>query len=607
MKLKWMHCIVFLSLISMIALAQDTSKSPLPAEEKKSPLEALLPDHAGSVDRDMEKKTAELVSIQPTAAPLVRHLWGDVDSDGLQDLFVLDLGGNLLFKNIGNGDFEDVTALAFPEGAGQGVSGFFGDYNSDDKVDLFLFHSEGFTLYRNDGNLHFLDVTENLGFKPSLPIISVQLNDYDQDGHDDLIVETPQGDRIFRNHEGRSFSEVRLPGTRTSSKKYGLTPPMKTPGGPVSPAVGMKGWLTADEMFINDNSPDSVGIGIPEVEGGSDAVKDNDIVDGTVAGTDLKKPFNMEGAQSNWVFRVINENTDGGHAIFGHAKAATGAAHGLHGKSDSEEGKGVLGYATSSTGTCYGVFGKCESEDGYGVYGIASSSTSQLKHPTGVYGTTSSDFGYGVHGIGGKTGVGVFGEAGSPSGFGVKGYVPSGGTGSAIYGHAPGADAYAGLFNGRAKVNGRLIAEILEITGGSDLSEQFDIQGSEESQKPQPGMVVVIDPDHPGDLTISDGSYDRRVAGVISGAGGVKPGMLMGQEGTKADGKNPVALTGRVYCYADAANAPIVPGDLLTTSDLPGHAMKVLDHEKAQGAVLGKAMTELASGQGLVLVLVSLQ
>jgi len=123
---------------------------------------------------------------------------------------------------------------------------------------------------------------------------------------------------------------------------------------------------------------------------------------------------------------------------------------------------------------------------------------------------------------------------------------------------------------------------------------------------PSPGMVVSIDPESPGDLVVSNKAYDRRVAGIISGAGGVKPGMLMGQEGSKADGTNPVALTGRVYCWADASYGPIQPGDLLTTSNIPGHAMKVTDYARAPGAIIGKAMTSLAEGKGLVLVLVSL-
>ena len=153
--------------------------------------------------------------------------------------------------------------------------------------------------------------------------------------------------------------------------------------------------------------------------------------------------------------------------------------------------------------------------------------------------------------------------------------------------------------------DGRITTQELQITGGSDLSEQFDINAV--SATPQPGMVVCIDPANPGQLLPSTRAYDRTVAGVISGAGGVKPGMLMGQRGTAADGKHPVALTGRVFCLVDATNGAIQPGDLLTTSATPGHAMKATDHPRAQGAIIGKAMTSLEKGRGLVLVLVSLQ
>jgi hypothetical protein len=120
-------------------------------------------------------------------------------------------------------------------------------------------------------------------------------------------------------------------------------------------------------------------------------------------------------------------------------------------------------------------------------------------------------------------------------------------------------------------------------------------------------MVVSIDPEHTGKLQLSTRAYDSQVAGVISGAGGVKPGMIMSQEGTLADGKFPVALTGRVYCWVDAAYGAIKPGDLLTTAPTPGHAMKAVDREKAQGAIIGKAMTGLKEGKGLALVLVTLQ
>lgn len=157
----------------------------------------------------------------------------------------------------------------------------------------------------------------------------------------------------------------------------------------------------------------------------------------------------------------------------------------------------------------------------------------------------------------------------------------------------------------RVTNDGTTETNVLQINGGSDLSEQFDVQASQ--VEPEPGMVVCIDPANPGKLIVSTRAYDRKVAGIVSGAGGVQPGMLMGQKGSVADGKHPVALTGRVYVWADASSGAIEPGDLLTTSDVPGHAMKVNDYGQAQGAIIGKAMTALDEGRGLVLVLVSLQ
>lgn len=153
---------------------------------------------------------------------------------------------------------------------------------------------------------------------------------------------------------------------------------------------------------------------------------------------------------------------------------------------------------------------------------------------------------------------------------------------------------------------GRVTTQVLEITGGADLSEHFVVRPVG-GIAPAPGAVVCIDPAHPGDLVVSDAPYCRTVAGIVSGAGGVIPGVLMRQEGSAADGILPVALTGRVYVLADADRGPIAVGDLLTTSATAGHAMRVDDHIRAAGAIIGKAMTPLASGRGLVLVLVSLQ
>ncbi len=153
----------------------------------------------------------------------------------------------------------------------------------------------------------------------------------------------------------------------------------------------------------------------------------------------------------------------------------------------------------------------------------------------------------------------------------------------------------------------RIIVDELQIKGGADFAEYFDVAATAET-RPLPGMLVSIDENDPGKLIVSHSAYDKKIAGVISGANGIRPGMMMGHKGTIADGEYPVAITGRVYVLAEALNKAIEPGDLLTTSAIAGHAMKAINNKKAQGAVIGKAMSKLAVGtKGMVLVLLGIQ
>ncbi len=156
-------------------------------------------------------------------------------------------------------------------------------------------------------------------------------------------------------------------------------------------------------------------------------------------------------------------------------------------------------------------------------------------------------------------------------------------------------------------VSGNIRANVIIIDGGADLAESYDVAKHGEL-KPAAGMVVTIDPEHVGKLRIATTAYDKAVAGIISGADGVAPGLVLGQRGTVADGELPIANVGRVWCFVDAdAGGAVIAGDLLTTSPTPGHAMKASDQSRTSGAVLGKAMSPLKSGKGKVLVLVSLQ
>lgn len=138
------------------------------------------------------------------------------------------------------------------------------------------------------------------------------------------------------------------------------------------------------------------------------------------------------------------------------------------------------------------------------------------------------------------------------------------------------------------------------LLSGADCAEQFDVAG----EYPGPGTVVVIDSE--GAVRESHDEYDKRVAGVVSGAGGYRHAILMDNHG-ESTARIPVALVGKVYCKVDARYSPIAVGDLLTTSRTPGHAMRAAEPARSFGAVIGKALTSLQRGLGLIPILISLQ
>lgn len=263
--------------------------------------------------------------------------------------------------------------------------------------------------------------------------------------------------------------------------------------------------------------------------------------------------------------------------------------------------EGRLGLGTSNPGARLNV------SSGGGeaaIYGEASSPAL-----ASVFGVNSSK-GPGVSGVS-STGPGVAGE--SPTGEGVRGTSNSGSAG--VFVSTGAGDIIRGLDGNDQTVfsvssAGVASARVLEITGGADLAEYFDVQagGLDDADKGAsivPGTVVSIDPDGAGSLVVSSEPYDTRVAGVVSGLRGLNPGMILRQSGA-LDGGHPVAIAGRVYCLADTSAGSIKAGDLLTTSVVPGHVMKVNDSSRAVGSVVGKALTNLEGGTGAVLVLVSL-
>ena len=290
-------------------------------------------------------------------------------------------------------------------------------------------------------------------------------------------------------------------------------------------------------------------------------------------------------------------NGEGGVGVFG---LAGFNSYGVYGANGGDLGlPGTTSNSPAVPGGA-GVYGY-NSDGGPGVCGAAG--------PTGngVQGTTSDSNSSGVHGINTGGGSGLFGT--SVSGNAIAGTSQTGNAAFfvGVNGVYAKGSANAGIFDGHVQHNGNVTTTGTHtvhgdiVLAGADCAEEFDVT---EAAEMEPGTVVVMDQN--GAMRSSQQAYDKKVAGVISGAGDYKPGMILDKKGA-SEGRMPIALIGKVYCKVDAQYSPVEVGDLLTTSPTPGHAMRASDPMQAFGAVLGKALRGLPAGQGLIPMLVALQ
>jgi hypothetical protein len=217
----------------------------------------------------------------------------------------------------------------------------------------------------------------------------------------------------------------------------------------------------------------------------------------------------------------------------------------------------------------------------------------------------STDIAPGVTGTNSGGGVGVFGT--SNAGNAIYGNSDSG---NGVYGTS--ASGKAAYFQGdvtitrdvtavNAVLSGNLTADDV-LLSGKDCAEEF---ATANRGALEPGTVVVINGE--GRVCQTAEPYNKRVAGVISGAGDFRPAVVLGHDASSGEGTAPVALMGRVYCKVDASYCPIEVGDMLTTSATSGYAMRASDPARAFGAVMGKALASVNHGRDLIPILVTLQ
>ncbi|NIR47685.1 T9SS type A sorting domain-containing protein [candidate division KSB1 bacterium] len=185
--------------------------------------------------------------------------WADFNRDGRLDLFVNnDRGENQLFKNVGNGGFQDISKSAGVEIQGNSYGMAWGDYNNDGLPDIFVAPCSFVAsqsvkhLFRNDGDETFTDVSVQAGVSDSLASWGTVWLDYDNDGDLDIYIANTENqsrrgyNRLYRNEGDGTFSNVSAEaGVRgePDENSYGIS----------TADFDSDGWL--DIYVANQNKP----------------------------------------------------------------------------------------------------------------------------------------------------------------------------------------------------------------------------------------------------------------------------------------------------------------------------------------------------------------
>ena len=161
-------------------------------------------------------------------------VFGDIDNDGDEDLFIACYGKNKLFLNEG-GRFTDITEKAGVGAWCNASCAVFLDYNNDGWIDILIGNyfsrsvnlwnipstkilpdnfvkarnGGGLLLYRNNGDNSFTDVTAKAGLSSNGWTLDIGMGDFDNDGDQDLYVANDYGeDSVYRNNGDGTFTNI---------------------------------------------------------------------------------------------------------------------------------------------------------------------------------------------------------------------------------------------------------------------------------------------------------------------------------------------------------------------------------------------------------------
>jgi len=166
--------------------------------------------------------------ISTAVASSVSGVWGDYNNDGLVDLFVANTNdeANFLYKNLGNGDFEEVGTTVFGGALAKSVGGSWGDYDNDGDLDLFVSNSGGQNnnLYQNNGDGTFTSNSGSILATGGGNSHGSAWGDMDNDGDLDLAVANDQNENnfLYSNNGDGTFSVIDNEITNDGGNSFGL-------------------------------------------------------------------------------------------------------------------------------------------------------------------------------------------------------------------------------------------------------------------------------------------------------------------------------------------------------------------------------------------------
>jgi hypothetical protein len=568
--------------------------------------------------------------------------WADTDGDGYPELFLAARGGSRLLKNDGAGLFLNVTERAGLPGSISATDGAWLDYDGDGAVDLAVATVGGEVLYHNTGAGLFEEVA--LGVPRTLladaaPNSAAGYGAPDADVRPTPTVSGGPGGPGTIPPVDRGGSGTNAPAPPPGGSTAPLPPPVPAPAGHWCPAgvddlsnpgaclpastVPTLGAMIplGDEFFVAADGDVGFGTTTPfgrfqikddgvtggpflSLEATGNMVSNYDMIELKMPSTSTAQFIECE-TESGMMMQLDLDGTLMAHRFqvadylriydgsFDAAKA--GSYNSIRGSSGN-----LVMNAAAASGDIYLNYDN--GDDVYiGLPGTEATTQLDIRGRVDALSDTTGTTSATVRAENTNTATGGIAYYGRTYGDDATAVFSQQGDGDIIKGFSVNANG-GGSAIFRVTNTGRAVASALEITGGGDIVEGFEArEGVVEA-----GTVMSIDPQTPGQLTISSSAYDAKVAGVVSGAGGVNHGLRLGQDGV-LDGETLVAMTGRVYVKCSSENGAISPGDLLTTADLDGHAMRATDGMRSFGTVIGKAMGSLDQGTGLVLVLVNLQ